>query len=736
MKLLPLVKLVTLLVTLCPAAMAQHPALESSYLRIGVVYNSTTTGQLHFQAIQDALRDHAIGKRAEIVEIPYTELGQTQAPGTETALKNHDDANKLRIAIVLIPYVNELQGEERLLAVLKNRQVDLVLGPTDSGVYVRVVEQKEKVGENIVPVISSLVVAGEPNEADGWFFRTNADIARRTGAIYDYLNKRWVNSIAVMYAESEFGRRAERAFRRELTGIQADNYLPLPYQGDDFRPALRRILDKRPAAVGLFGPAEDMVTIFRDLRSMNAASTLYRPISFAVIDIRRRTPGLDDFYFVSVMRPEESSNNGPEENEYGDVYGLSYDTTTLVLNEIKNAGLDRPFEKRGFRDRFANVLSGAVGTPGPKTGMRFSNMANSGELHVYRVDGDKVVVESEDVVGMFEKLRWKQQLMVDRFGMLPLAVLATIFLTVFGASVNDLYRWYGGSFKQLLLGPPHKYSYGRRLISKHFLALVLIQFSIAVLLYAFLSETGRIRYDSILNAFVIALAPSPLLRASFANIGGTNIGFADQYDRILKYLTKRLLAVKYGDKIEDAKLVLAYYNSHSFLKRTVTDIYLAIPNKEEGARLRAEMEVEQEQYTEQIDRRKALAQRLVEMRTWEELHRLRAVPESMKDLSNIQSPEAVITDCVYHCFGDKNREDILETVVQDQLKRASDPVIAHYKTKIRETENGTDTLRDKVFVKLQFLVMTFGFLKKRLIEEGLHPREDKEASTAEKSEDN
>ena len=510
----------------------------------------------------------------------------------------------------------------------------------------------------------------------------------------------------MLYEDTEFGRQAEDAFRRQLHGLQLDNYLALPYRPPNVRKELRQILDKRPEAVGVFGGREDIVAIARDLRQMNARGTPFRPVLFTVLDIRALAQDSDGFYFVSVIRPpDRSAGNAPD--RYDDVEGLSYDTTGIVLDEIEKMGADGCFDKKRFRDRFVGLLDGALDEPASRTGMRFSGMANSSALHIYQIDGGRVTLKENRDVDWLEKLKWKWELMFKRFGFAHFLVALTIFLTVSTTAVHDIYRWYGGGFGQLL--------FGRRFLSGPFLSLVAIQFLVATILYVFLAETGRIRWDSMLNGFIIALAPSPLLRANFANVGHTRIGFADAYDRLLKHLTKKLLLVKYKD-VNAAVLVLAYYNSMYFLKRTVTEIYSSIPNQDEAKRLRAEMEEELESYTESIDKRKALSRRLVEVRTWEELYRMNAVPRSMR--REVKNPERMIADGVQYCIHNDQRKQKLKALIDRHLDGASSTVVKHHDTKVREAENSP---RDQLFVQLQFLVMVFAYDEAQLRNADLFP---------------
>ena len=483
---------------------------------------------------------------------------------------------------------------------------------------------------------------------------------------------------------------------------------------------MRQILDHRPEAVGIFGEREILVPVHRELRRMNEREIPYRPILFTTLDIRSVAKDLDDFYFVSVIAPAE--NDGPgaalADDGYDDVRGLSYDTTELVLDVIQavqdeSPGLD--FDKKTFRDQIVNALGGAVENPLPKTGMTFTSMANSGELHVYRVDDSAIVSMPVRDVGLGEKVDFKAGMMANRFSLWPVFAGLTVFLTVFVTSAHDVYRWYGAGFQKLIRG--------RRLLSIHFLALVGLQGSVAILLFAFLAETGRIRYDSVLNALVVAMAPSPLLRANFAKIGGTSIGFTDIYDRLLKFLIKKLLLGKYKDPRTNI-LVVAYYNSRQFLRRTLIEVYQNLPNHDEATRLRADMEAELEKCETVIDKRKALARRLVELRSWEELYNLNCVPESMRE--DPSNPEKDINDCVRHCLRHSLLESKLQACVDSHLDLESEDVKTHYKTRIDEAHNA----RDRNFVNVQFLMMRFDYDRDRLIQEGFLEGEQASAHAA------
>lgn len=53
-----------------------------------------------------------------------------------------------------MPYVTERKGEETLIAAIEKREVDIVLGLTASGVFLRVLQRAEELG----PLVTTISV--------------------------------------------------------------------------------------------------------------------------------------------------------------------------------------------------------------------------------------------------------------------------------------------------------------------------------------------------------------------------------------------------------------------------------------------------------------------------------------------------------------------------------------------------------------------------------------------------
>ncbi|MCP4658077.1 MAG: amino acid ABC transporter substrate-binding protein, partial [bacterium] len=237
-------------------------------LTLGALYGNTPTGLRYLQGIKDAVAEHAIGSQ---------------------------------VTIVRFPYANEAQGLDLLTEILTEKKADIVIGPTESGVFVNALKHGSELQKYEIPVISSLVTADIPHREFGWFFRTNSDVRRRSHAIFDFLNKYWVRSIALLYANTEFGRRAEEAFLRQLSSSQKERYLPLLYHSPpiEARNQIRQILATRPEAVGIIGEREDIRDIYESIERMNSWGDPYTPIFFTIVDVSLAGGHLNNFYFVS-----------------------------------------------------------------------------------------------------------------------------------------------------------------------------------------------------------------------------------------------------------------------------------------------------------------------------------------------------------------------------------------------------------------------------------------------------
>jgi ABC-type branched-subunit amino acid transport system substrate-binding protein len=183
----------------CAAADAALPEL-----RIGVVYRTGDTGNRILSGVNHALESYLN--------------------------KQGDKGVKFRVVIEKYPYLDEKGGEEKIKSIFKNednKSIHLILGPSDSGVFVKIAELSKDKTMDPAPVVSSLVTSQEGNSEGDWRFRTNVDTEARARAVSDYLNRVGYQAVGVLYRDNEFGKHAAETFKSQLSQ-SGEDYLALP----------------------------------------------------------------------------------------------------------------------------------------------------------------------------------------------------------------------------------------------------------------------------------------------------------------------------------------------------------------------------------------------------------------------------------------------------------------------------------------------------------------------------
>ncbi len=640
--------------------------------------------------------------------------GERFRDGIKEAIAKYSKKNINIVETYDFPYDNETEGLKILVSLMaekeEEKKVDIILGPTDSGVFVSALEQRKKLERARIPMISSQVAAKIPHRKGGWFFRTNINVERRAQIIYDFLNKYWVRSITVLYEDNEFGRRAEEAFRNELREHQKGHYLPLSYDSiDKARNQIRQILSQRPEAVGIFGDRNDFARLYSLLKNLNVGSSRYRPITFSIIDIRIVQDILqdDDFvYFVSVT-------DVTKDKDFDDVKALACDTTNLVLRELDDlaksetlSAEDTPWQER-FRNHFEAILNGNIGLKKSDsenqstarspfiTRLSFENYENATRPRVFKLSkGDIKSFKLEYTISLFGKIMHKLSLIQNRFGFWPIFNIFLIIIIVLFMSIKDIKRWYTGKLLPLFK-------------SLHFLLLLFINSAIALAAYFYLGETGSIRYDSVLTALILALAPSAILRVTlFETSTGKAIGLANYYDSFLKWVHEKL-TIKNFLKNQAYINVIAYHNSVYGMKCLLKEIYQNAPGKEQRIRMLANMEEILKDAESWIDRRKALARLLLQKLGWRELADRNFVPQKLKrrkpdsrePLETEDDPENVVIKTARLCAHDKQKRNLIDKKINDELKEI------RKRSPERENELRTDHERDISEMKTQTAIM-------------------------------
>jgi len=572
---------------------------------IGVLYRNTATGLRYRDAIHAAYNNSA--GLSELVEIKD------------------------------FPYADEKLGTKTLVNLIKREKdkISILFGPTESDVYVRALEQRSELEKHEVPLISSVVTADVPHVRSGWFFLTNVDVQRRAQAAYDYLNKYWINSIAILYANTEFGRRAERAFRAELNDAQKHTYSPMPYSlpATSARSQIRQLLERRPEAIGIFGEREDLQEIYAALSQMNSGATPYHPIIFTIIDARTLVDNLDDLHFVSVTRADEPVRNG---QQYDDVMTLAYDTTKLVLQEIKKLAdqdilIASAAGRREFRDRFEAILRATPLLTDTISGITFSNYKNVAKTRMISMKGGALKeFDLTETVGFEDKIQKKSSLLANRYGAWPWVNAVLLILIVVMMSILDLKKWYTGNTWRLIL-------------ESHFYILLAVNASLVLALYVYMGETGAIRYDSIMAALIIAFAPLALLRTTFFETStGKSVGLAKLYDGFLQWINDHLMVARHSRTSLYVNLI-AFHNTVDGMRTYLRDIYREQPSAERRIKLETELAELVNDSIPYLERRKVCARILLRTKKWDELRLDGMAPQGDLPLERTPSYQRVLS---------------------------------------------------------------------------------------------
>ncbi|MFQ5674774.1 MAG: ABC transporter substrate-binding protein [bacterium] len=715
-------------------------------------------------------------------------------------------------------YENEDDGVAKLLRALAEKKIDIVLGPTESSVFVRALSQSKKPDSNPIPVISSLVTADEKQDEKSWFFRTNVDVTKRAQAIFNVLNKRWIKSAAILYEESEFGRRAEEAFRvRVEKKWPTINYIRLPFKDvDGALKAVDEVLDKRPESVGIFAEREHILKIFELLPAQDDGSKRYEPFLFTVLDLRLIKDRVDDIYFVSVTKPriatytitdwafeelkneqipdtvlnklasiknqeplkEETFLESLEEKigkeladqfessllQYGlvrsfmitdrslkvlnsegtpdnvlkdlaeirnqetvgegaflkvlartigeaqtlkhkssilkhsrqffdDIKGLSYDTACLVLDIVKEHP-ERPFDHQRFREQFAAVLSGGKAPDGKATGMRFKSFENIAQLGVYHLFKQNIeLIPHDQVVGWWTKLIVKIKLIFGRFGFRPFGIAVMILLISAGTTYMDIKKWYLNQTKSLW----HK---------KPFYLLVVCNAAVVLALYIYLAETGKIQWEGFITAFLIALAPSAILKSTlFETAAGKQIGLSNIYNKVLIWINDKLMVDKYRQQ-KALINVIVYFNSLPFLKQRLQQLYDCARTPERRQTLKKNLEQELKSAGNQEAKRRVYARRLLSRLDWSDLVEIGCVPERYADQKKVTDPSKNVKEGVDFCLENQIGTQDLEIYIHDRLESCVEAMTKHYANKLNEEESSFE--RGKLYIQMRFIFLTLG----------------------------
>ncbi len=651
----------------------QDPAPDDGKYHLAVLHVASDSGALYAEGVSAACTAHALADRIEVHDVEY-------ATEREGVLK-----------------IRELLG----------KNYDAILGPTESGTLVAAMAERKEWSDangvplNDIPVISPLVTVETPIEEDGWFFVTNLGVSPRAYAVYDYLSKYWIRSITVLYEDTEFGRRAEDAFRKQLNERQGGSYQALPYDiNSDDRRELRMVMNSRPEAVGIFGERDYIEVVSRELPRMNITGSDYAPLFFSLIGLY----GFEletDIDYVSVVPPSEQEPlaqgaTGPAAQSGAkaarEVYALAKDTTAVVLDILAQLedppGLTRGQRREHLRDRLALVLSGAASTQTDTHTLRFSSFRNHAPAVVFqRRAGAVSELDLNATVAWTEKVAMKYRLVLGRFGWRPLVYVGLCLAAVLILNFAALYRWEQGRWWWVLLRP-------------RAYALFLGNGLFVLALIIFFAETGAIRYDGLLPMLALALGPTAFLRSAVhAMPAGKAVDVAEWYDRATRWLTEGVV-LRERKKRDTRATYLAYYNLLGDMRNEVRAA-IRPDHSEERKKRFGVFEKELESQADQLEKKRVCARFLLREYGWRQLKRSGFVPERLD--RNAAHPDLIVRRVVQHCMNNEAREKALDELVQQHL-----PVSDELETEFTEMLKGELNKRGQLWVKARFLYIRFG----------------------------
>ena len=532
--------------------------------------------------------------------------------------------------------------------------VDVILGPSDDGVFLAIQQFERDLESSKRLVVSPVVTTDVGNERDGWMFRTNVGVHVRATRIYDFLSKRSFNTIAVIYEAMSYGDRAEVAFRGLLRPGQDDSYLSVRYRDVvEIRDAARRILQERPAAVGLFGSLDHIRALQSELQEIARGLISYNPLLFTIVDAR--TLCLDGVHFVSVAGPGQADCLVSPREMKDEVTDLSYNTTAHMLDVAKEIdGVPDEEEWRvRFRDRFAASLE-KLGEQPPKTTMVFSEMESLARVLVFK-DGRVYPVDDSE-------RNWFSNIIdvrIRRFGLMLLLNLVLVMAIVAVVTVVHVGRSHPGPMHRFVFQGP-------------FLLLLLFNTGVAVTVFVTLAETGVVRWDNAIAALGVAFGYTIIRKTTF-------------YDQIIKYINKRLTVLRY--ELEAPKIYyISYTNSRSWLKRVLANVYAESEDRDHAEKRIEAIEKEVEKVEFEIEKRRVYVQKLLDLLNWEQIVRCRLVPPKMIE-NEVFDPRIVLREAAEYCT---NRYPAKRTKIGE--------LVENHKGKIRERSQADDAKVNKELV--------------------------------------
>ena len=641
--------------------------------------------------------------------------------GVNRALERYSNGNgKFQVEVETFPYLDENAGIESIFSILDKKSFHLVLGPSDSGVFVEVAKRAEYKEKALIPIVSSLVTAQDGNKEGDWRFRTNVDVEARARAVSDFLSHASYQAIAVLYRDNEFGKRAEEAFNNQLIQPEKD-YLALPYEDEiQLREQVRKVLEQRPGAVGVLGRRHDLKIVRREFEALNSGWFEYRPLLFSINDTRAlKLPGT---YFVSLVGP----NIEPKEEESAEVWdevrGLAYDTTSLVLSvaeQIRSNPGDKGWAD-SFRKRlFSRMLGPSQSDAMFKTGMEFSDGKNLATpiVMIQTADAGEQIARARHPPKELWKLGDWIEIRERRYGIAIWFNLVIVAGLALWLTMADIGRRQSIRSRALYFCRP-------------VIALALFNVISAVGTLIVVAELDIIRWDNVLAALGVAIGHRALLTTTiFETAQGRALGFGRLYERTLASINERIMMSLY-EKQSAAINYVTYTNSLPNMRDLLINIYgYAHDGSDSRARIE-ELDADIARAKGALKRQEVCARRLLQTMSWKQLQENRIIPEYIKQDALID-PNTMLREAVRFILKrgqvSKTRTTInnLIQVALGELQEDSVESSRQAEKELNDALDNAQTERGRLYCRLRWLFTQWGFNLRRIIQEGLLPEDFK-----------
>lgn len=647
-------------------------------VRIGIVFKSSTTGFRYRDGIINGLGDTS------------------------------------RFVIVEKPYIMSAHGEDTIKKLIRNNEVDVILGPTESEVFTKVYNT-DGISDNKITVISGLATTNVGNDSQGFFFRLNLEATSRVFEMWSYMNKFWVSKIAIVYEDSEFGRNAEMAFSEIIRESNTDlNYMNIAFESPLVPFAdISNIIKERPEIIGLFCEREDVEMLYKNIHKLNNTGVPYNPAFFTIIDITTVGDGLRNFYFPSLQNYQNATLINP--NIEDEVYILGVETGNLLQKAIAKSGPDNYLKTATDRLSFRNQVVGILlGETNADLNMKFLKMKNLSPPHLYKLDEQEVFKIDQNkeihwIVMIHEKIK---MVYATQSYKLILNLILMFILTISVSSIEIRRSFPKKHVKIYFTGVFYYY--------------LLAHLLLVLFLYIFLAETGRINYYDTIMVIIISITPSAFFKTTFfESRSGKSIGLESIYKRIMASIDEEIMKSRYK-KLVGLENVIAYSNSVDSMRRALKTIYRNNPSNEQAAKMTQKLEEDLAQEGDYMNRRRIAAKLIMRQFSKEQLKAEGFVPTSWQYGDSID-PIILIRHAAKHCSRNDESRGAAMLLYKSELENLKLRNEARYNEimDFHEKEmNLTMTNEGTLLVKLRLLIVLRGFDRQWMVDNHLIDQKD------------